>query len=216
MQMDDNDLCVHEELKHLALTVTEDHHTIVIPEGGDQELLRILLSIHGVISYSPMRKPNPDESGAFEVKLDLTAEVPDWDPSTTRLRELKEAMTDNNGNLKEEYIGSWADCRIVPIQSQSFFQDYNHNDDQDLASALVGCIHYQATQQNKCKCGISSIKSGKHTHAIGHHTLAKNWGISLKHTRRTLEATTQKGIWTVMHLTLSRWFRMNDCQLWYC
>ena len=124
-------------------------------------------------------------------------------------------MTDNNGNLKEEYIRLWAHCRIVATQSQSFFQDYDHYDHQDLSSALVGYIHCQAKQQNKCKHGVGNIKSGKCTHAIGHHTLAKNWGISLKCARRTFEATTQKGIWTVMHPTLSRWFRMNDCQLQY-
>ena len=63
-----------------------------------------------------------------DMKIDLMAEASDWDPSTTRFRELEEAMTDNNGNLKEEYIGPWVDCRIVATQSQSFFQDYDHYD----------------------------------------------------------------------------------------
>ena len=101
MQMHDNDLCVNEELKQLAMKVTEDHHTIIIPEVGDQEMLRIPLSIHGVISYFPMRKPTPDRYEACDVKLDLMTEAPDWDPSTTRFRELEEAMTDNNGTSKK-------------------------------------------------------------------------------------------------------------------
>ena len=45
--------------------------------------------------------------------------------------------------------------------------------------------------------------------------LASNWGIDLQTARRTLGVTTQRGIRTVLHPTLSRRFRTNDRQLRY-
>ena len=50
---------------------------------------------------------------------------------------------------------------------------------------------------------------------VGPCTLAKNWGIGLDAARRTVEATTQKGVRTILHPTLSRHFRTNDRQLQY-
>ena len=50
---------------------------------------------------------------------------------------------------------------------------------------------------------------------IGAKTLAKNWCIGLKQAERTIEATTQRGLRTILHPTLSRRFRTNDRQLRY-
>ena len=50
---------------------------------------------------------------------------------------------------------------------------------------------------------------------VGPCTLAKNWGIGLDAARRTVETTTQKGVRTILHPTLSRRFRTNDRQLRY-
>ncbi|KAI2506148.1 Reverse transcriptase (RNA-dependent DNA polymerase) [Fragilaria crotonensis] len=45
--------------------------------------------------------------------------------------------------------------------------------------------------------------------------LASNWGIDLTTARRTIDVTTQRGVRTVLHPTLSRRFRTNDRQLRY-
>ena len=45
--------------------------------------------------------------------------------------------------------------------------------------------------------------------------LARNWGIDLTTARRTVGVTTQRGVRTVLHPTLSRRFRTNDRQLRY-
>lgn len=45
--------------------------------------------------------------------------------------------------------------------------------------------------------------------------LARNWGIDRATARRTIESTTQRGIRTLLHPTLSRRFRTNDRQLRY-
>ena len=45
--------------------------------------------------------------------------------------------------------------------------------------------------------------------------LAAKWGIGLEAARRTLEFTTQRVIWKVLHPSLSHRFRTNDRQLRY-
>ena len=45
--------------------------------------------------------------------------------------------------------------------------------------------------------------------------LATKWGVGLEAARHTLECTTQRVIWTVLHLFLIRNFRMNFRQLRY-
>ena len=42
---------------------------------------------------------------------------------------------------------------------------------------------------------------------------AENWGVGLESARLTLECTTQRGIRTVLHPSLSRRFRTNDRHL---
>ena len=43
--------------------------------------------------------------------------------------------------------------------------------------------------------------------------LASKWGIVLEAARFTLECTTNRGLRTVLHPSLSRHFQTNDCQL---
>ena len=45
--------------------------------------------------------------------------------------------------------------------------------------------------------------------------LSARWGIGLEAARLTLECTTQRGLLTVLHPSLSRHFRKNDRQLQY-
>ena len=81
-------------------------------------------------------------------------------------------------------------------------------EDQQLATALVAAVHMSSGT-------ISAIKTGKRKCVVGPRTLAKNWGIGLDGAQRTVEATTQKGVRTILHPTLSRRFRTNDWQLRY-
>ena len=57
-----------------------------------------------------------------------------------------------------------------------------------------------------------ALTSTKKQH-IDASTLARNWGIGLETAARTLHSTTQRGVRTVLHPSLSRRFRTNDRQL---
>ena len=82
MQLRDNDLRVNDEPKFMVPKPTEDHHAIYIPEvKGESPALRIPLSLHGVTSYFPTRKPTQDEyeKSELDYHLELTSESPEWE-----------------------------------------------------------------------------------------------------------------------------------------
>ena len=54
----------------------------------------------------------------------------------------------------------------------------------------------------------------KQLSGIDHLVLAKKWGVSPKKALKMIHCTTEHGVFTVLHLSLSRQFRTNDHQLW--
>lgn len=229
MQMRDNDLCVNDEPKSMVPTPTDDHNAITLPitdPDDDNDPLRIPLAIHGVTTYFPTRKPTAAEYEQSPACLskELTYEAPDWDPGTTRFAKQEECMVDANGLLldmpRRNIAAVWTDeRRIAALQSiQTLDQD-----DNDLGKALLNNVNVRLNEtafkpersSKRSRRAIKSVSSGKRKWAIGPKTLAKNWRISIERARRTIEATTQRGIRTTLHPTLSRRFRTNDRQLRY-
>ena len=77
--MRDNDVRVNDEPNFISPTPTENHHAIVINGiDQDQQLIKIPLSIRGVISYFPSRKPMREEYEGSDpnLRLDMTVEEP--------------------------------------------------------------------------------------------------------------------------------------------
>ena len=62
---------------------------------------------------------------------------------------------------------------------------------------------------------VCNVHTGKHRGAVDHVTLANHWQISLDKAQNTVQHTTQRGVRTVLHPTLSRRFRTNDQMLQY-
>ena len=62
---------------------------------------------------------------------------------------------------------------------------------------------------------ISSLRSSMAGKQFDPQLLARNWGIDLQTAKCTVNVTTQRGLRTVLHPTLSRRFRTNDRQLRY-
>lgn len=75
MQMRMHDIQVNECPKFLDANPTDDSHSIIIPDDGEGEPYKIPLSLHGVTSYFPTRRPTQEE---FETcrRFDLTYETP--------------------------------------------------------------------------------------------------------------------------------------------
>ena len=62
---------------------------------------------------------------------------------------------------------------------------------------------------------FKALKTQRKKHSITPMFLAKRWNIGLAAAEKTLEVTTQNGVRTVLHPSLSRRFRTNDRQLRY-
>lgn len=213
MQLRDNGILVNDEPKYLMANAEENHHAITIQNHvmEDGEVFRIPLSLHGVTSYFTTRKPSKEEfeSTPDELCIDLTAESPPWDPTTTRFSEQESAMTTTNGRLVDT-PDTWPTTRMIAALHTLPQSDVP---DSQLAAALQS--HVQLEDTTVRSRNIGRIKTGTRKAAIGPTTLAKNWGIGLEQAQRTVDATTQRGVRTLLHGHLNRRYRTNDRQLRY-
>ena len=220
MQLRDNGLRVNDEPKHMVLTPTDYHHAISIPTGDDGDPMIIPLSLSGVTSYFPTRKPTRQEWENTDLSLciELTAEDPEWDPHTNRFSEQEATMLDSNGRLRDRPLKSARANTIAALHSipQDTVPDC------DFGHALIWTKRTQTTitAQNKNKAcirlkSIQAVKSSKRSYPVTSLMLAKRWGISTKLAEKTIDATTQRTVRSILHPTLSRRFRTNDRQLRY-
>jgi len=96
MQMRLNDVKVHDVPKFLCDSPEDEHHSIVIDNGGG-DILRIPLALYGVTSHFPTRKPTQFEFDTCEDRYELTYELPDWEPHSEWFRRQEENVADNTG-----------------------------------------------------------------------------------------------------------------------
>ena len=102
MQLHDVGIRVYDEPKSMALKPIDNHNAIVIPDNDDGITLRIPLRIQGVITYFHIHKPTKDEFESCDNWIEMTANSPDWDPSTNRFQEQEDAILDDYGRLHEQ------------------------------------------------------------------------------------------------------------------
>ena len=215
MQTRANDIRVNDEPKFMAPNPTEDHNAIVIPETTPRDgevKLRIPLSIHGAITYFPCRKPTLNEFQGTDPEfcINLTYEEPEWDPTTTMFADQEEAMLDSSGNLRDDST-SRARQQSKMVAAVYFSQDQDW-DDMNFAIVLSSLCIIKEEESSRL---VAALSTGKRAFKIGPALLAKHWNIGLERAKRTLEATTQKGVRTVVDSHLSRWYKTNDRQLRY-
>lgn len=90
---------------------------------------------------------------------------------------------------------------------------------------LLSCVHFKLSESlekqlaaslaaSRNICGLGVQKSIMQP-SVDPDKLANRWGISLDAAKRTVRQTTQRGIRSVLHPTLSRRFRTNDRQMRY-
>jgi len=217
MQLRDNSLRVNDEPKFMALNPTEDMNAITINTTKDDEdegiKLRIPLSIKGVIGYFPSRKPTRQEwdQSDLSMRIDLTADDPVWDPNNTdRFRDQEAAMLDSKGDLKENW-SVIAALNTIPQQEVPMGQ---------FGRQLEGTVRLDrkpTAKEKRSACvgamRVKSLTTSKREPKIKAKDLARRWSIGLNAAQRTLDATTQHSVRTILHPTLSRRFRTNDRQL---
>lgn len=163
MQLRHNGLTVNERPKHCTPIPTREDHAIVFPDG-----YLIPLSLAGITSYFPTRKPTKDEVDSYKNGngdyLELTAESPEWDPHSVLFSELEDSMVDRYGDIVKQ--GQHPRQLFMMVTDDHF-----HNPFRKLAITTT-------------------------TQKPGHETvtqLSANWGIGREAAERTLRATTRRG-----------------------
>ena len=167
MQMRHNGITVNECPKHCTPVPARDDHAIVIPDGN----YMIPLSISGVTSYFPSRKPTRGERERYQVDgdyLELTAESPIWDPHSTIFNELEMRLVDRYGEL----------------------EDNPGTHPRQLFSLATEALLHEPFM----KLRISATTMSKRPGNWNAELLARNWGIGREAAERTLRATTRRGV----------------------
>ena len=195
MQLRSNDVEVNDVPKYMAPNPTERTHAIVVKNAGGEDYI-IRLQLSGVISYFPIRKPSQEEylEAALENQVfELTNETTVWDPSSDCFAKQEEAMVDHRGQLLFE------DPISFPTSARSEIASVSQ------AFASLSLIH----TEGQSVMGMSS----KQKPVVTPEVLAQRWKVGLESARRTLRATTQRGL--RRDLTLIQRARRNDRHLRY-
>ena len=102
MQLRMSGVMLNEEPKFLAKNPSMETHAISVKDEVDGSTFVIPLSLKGVTSYFPSRKPTLAEYQSSERIYALTQEEPEWEPSSTAFCQQEEAATNEHGNVVEE------------------------------------------------------------------------------------------------------------------
>ena len=85
-------------------------------------------------------------------------------------------------------------------------------DDDNFCKSLVSTVK---VSRKVSIVVVSRVSFSKGRKRINHQTLLKNWMVYPEKALRKVNRTTQQGIRTVLHFSLSRRWRTNDCHLQY-
>ena len=106
---------VNDEAKILVKAPTEEHHSLYFPDNK----LRIPLSLKGIVSYFPTRKPTIDE-WLQHPNLDITPDEPSWNPSTTEYSSQEALMLDHEGHMMLKDV---RDKHLVELRTREDYDD---------------------------------------------------------------------------------------------
>ncbi len=166
-------------------------------EGDDKtnfSPLTIPLDLKGLVSCFPKRLPTAEEYESC-VCYELTSKSPVFDPHDPTYAQQEAACVDYCGSVKttgDEVFRRDKQrrlCGVAMTDDDLFGSSLNH--DPFLSSLLTSTVR------------VSNIQIGSPAPGIDATTLARNWVIGLEKAERTIKATTQRGIKTVLHPTLS-------------
>jgi hypothetical protein len=216
MQVRLNDVMISETPRFLTDNVTDLTHTIAIPTDDPATPYVIPLSLHGVTSSFPTRKPTPEEYESLP-HLELTSDAPEYDPHDSTYASQEAALTKIVLDTGDR-IGAPPPSRRLCSVTKTFSHAISLATGKD--SVLLSLLATTPTLDDgsfakKLNRLIGALKRNSSGRQFDPDMLARNWGIDRATARRTVNATTQRGIRTLLHPTLSRRFRTNDRQLRY-
>ena len=198
MQCRMNGVKINELPKFLAETPDKTTHALQVVDPLSESPLYIPMSLFGITSYFPVQKPTIEE---WEDKtcpqIELTAEEPCWDPGSLDLGEQEDSMMDFRGQVLIQDTSARGQMVINSVTASTNANAADITDDENLGLALEANI---CVLSKLCKVGVSRSRASPQT---DHIALSKKWGISPAKAKRTVKRTTQRGVHTVLHPSLS-------------
>ncbi|KAI2500399.1 Reverse transcriptase (RNA-dependent DNA polymerase) [Fragilaria crotonensis] len=216
MQVRLNDVTISETPRFLADQVTDLTHTISIPTEDSDNPYIIPLTLHGVTSSFPTRKPTPEEYESLP-HLSLTSDDPEYDPHDTTYAAQELAMTKMVLDTGDR-IGAPPPSRGLCSVSKTISSAHSFAMRRDpvlLSLQLTSPTLDGGAFARAMNHSVGALRRVSAGNPFDPDVLVRNWGIDRATARRTVNVTTQRGIRTVLHPTLSRRFRTNDRQLRY-
>ena len=150
---------------------TVENHSIYIKEHD----LRIHLNITGIISYLTIRKPAVEELKQLEA-IDLTPDLPSWDPYDVNFERREDVMLDFEGNIipsqeRKTLLDPQDDSDLVTteLEDVDFSVDIMtiHQSVSDGVEYLLGCDIYESLNSYLSDLTIAAINP-----ALDHYQLA--------------------------------------------
>jgi len=214
-QMRLNEVMVNDIPKCLTDSPTERTHAIIVTDPETNYELLIPLSIRGVTSTFPTRKPTQQEYNEC-IHFDLTYDSPEYEPTDTRYERMERQSTQTIDRLQA--TGDRDQTRHLHSVTRSLSMARVANDIES-DSKLLDISHvfndHSLAYEIKRSINVASVNIKERRNGIDAQMLARNFGIGLDTAKKTLKVTTQRGVRSVANPTLSRRFRTNDRQLRY-
>lgn len=195
-QMRECNIRVNDEPRSLVPTPTDLTHAIhVFEDDGKTTKLNIPLSLHGIMSFFPGRKPTVEEYRRVpaERHIDLTDEDITWEPRSDEFATREIAFADGRkinriqktDDVERSIRATW--CEV----------------EQEIPEHQFGLALEQARM-------VSAVKMQRTGDRLTPDDLVKRWGISLKVAEQTIAATTHSTIRTTLSPHISRRYSTND------
>jgi transcription initiation factor TFIIIB Brf1 subunit/transcription initiation factor TFIIB len=222
MQMRLHDVIVNETPKFQSLNPKKLSHSISARGDNIEDVLRIPLELHDVVSCFPTFKPTQLEFETCD-RYELTYEYPEYDPSSTTFHDQEAGMMDSWGNTKvsgDRHPKRRQVCSLRQKEEEIKHLSSKYSDNsaklQDLSAVLDDGTLLAELDDNNLNLNVSLVKSEmREKGGIDAATLAKNWGIGIEAAKRTRLVTTQRGIIRMVHPSLTKIYKTNDRQLRY-
>ncbi|KAI2507367.1 hypothetical protein MHU86_7087 [Fragilaria crotonensis] len=207
-----NDVIINETPRFLTDNATDLTHSLVIPTDEYDTPYVIPLSIQGVTSTFPTRKPTVAEYEMLP-HLTLTSEDPPYDPYDPSFAAEEAALTKHLSETGDRIGAPQPSRRLCSVSNMVSFANGLQL---GLAATSLSLTTTSPTFEIKSLTrAVAALRPSPAGKQFDPQLLARNWSIDLQTAKRTINVTTQRGIRTVLHPSLSRRFRTNDRQLRY-
>ena len=208
MQSRANGVTVNDCPRMYVENPDEESHCIVAnDEDGNKVLLPFLL--RGVTSYLSVTTLGKQEFDSHEYpRVHLTSCDLRWDPGSDIYAQQENAMIDHRGIvLRRDSTARGPMTVINQITTSTCDDAVDFTANENFGAVLASHINISELHNSTTRYG--DIKSNKRKQ-VDSTTLAKRWGIDPKKAMRTVRKTTQRGVRTTLHPTLSRRYPTKD------